>query len=365
MAQKRQTQQPILAKFQQVGSTQITQIQQRDEEIAELRQQLETLQRTPHQTGGILMYPIQEFVPLRLRDGLAQPRKYFDPKTMEQLKKSIEKVGVQEPLLVRRGLDGKLEIVSGERRWRCGKELQLSKLPVIERNLDDEHALEIALVANLIRDDLNMVEETDSIIALISLRLQIPLKQLSPTLIKVKNLRHRHQKSNTEIVQELRNVNSDYSGIITEASLSHVDTILSEFGIGLESFVTNRLIALKKMPASLLEAVRKGAIAFSKADVIRRSNLPESEQETILQQAISKKLTKADLMETVRAVKAASIIQAEQRESDLKNKIYERHRKIRQPKNWKKIETDAKLKRKMQHVEQILGEVIDALEGEE
>ena len=364
MAQKRQTQQPILAKFQQVGSTQINQIQKRDEEIVELRRQLETLQRTPHQAEGILTYPIQEFVPLRLRDGLAQPRKYFDPDAMELLRKSIEKVGVQEPLLVRRGPDRKLEIVSGERRWRCSKELQLSELPVIERDLDDEHALEIALVANLIREDLNMVEETDSIITLISLRLQLPLEKLSPTLIKIKNLRHRHQKSDAEIVQVLCDVDSDYSRIITEASLSHVDAIFSEFGIGLESFVTNRLIALQKMPTSLLEAVRKGTIAFSKADVIRRSNLPESEQETILKQAVSKELTKADLMEAVRAAKAASITEGRQKEPDLKNKIHERHRKIRQSKNWQKIEADAKLKRKMQQVEQILAEVIDALEGE-
>jgi len=85
MAQKRQaTQQPIFEKFQQVGAAQAGQLQQRDEEIAQLRQQLEDLQKAPT-SSGVPQYPIQEFVPLRLREGLTQPRKYFEPAAMEKL----------------------------------------------------------------------------------------------------------------------------------------------------------------------------------------------------------------------------------------------------------------------------------------
>jgi ParB family chromosome partitioning protein len=358
MAQKRQaTQQPIFEKFQQVGAAQAGQLQQRDEEIAQLRQQLEDLQKAPA-SAGVPQYPIQEFVPLRLREGLTQPRKYFEPAAMEKLKQSIAKVGVREPLLVRRGADGKLEIVSGESRWRCSKDLNLETLPAIESDLNDEQALEIALISNLIRENLNLVEETDSIIALIGLKFDLDAESLAQALIRIKNLRRARSLDDEQVVEEMGDY---YSGIITLDALSQIDRIFAQFGLTLESFVTNRLIAVQKMPENLLEAVREGRVAFSKADVIRRSSLPPEIQEDLLQE-VEGGLAKSALLERVKELKQADADSAA--EIDPPQQFRQSAQKLYSKKAWKRIQSDAKLKRKFQRLQSLADELLEALDGE-
>lgn len=360
MVQKRQaTQQPIFQKFQQVGAAQAGQIQQRDEEIAQLKQQLEELQKAPVSEGGVPQYPIQDFVPLRLRDGLTQPRKFFDPTAMEKLKQSIAKVGIREPLLVRRGPDEKLEIVSGESRWRCGKDLKLETIPAIESKLDDEQALEIALVSNLIRENLNLVEETDSIVALIGLKFGLDAESLSQTLIRIKNLRRARSLNDEQVVQEMSDY---YSGIITLDVLSQIDRILSQFGLTLESFVTNRLIAVQKMPESLLESVREGRIALSKADIIRRSNLPPETQEDLLKQA-EEGIAKSALLERVKKLKRSNL--EADGDIDLPQKFRKSAQKLYSKKSWSRIQTDSKLKKKFQRLQALADELLEALDIED
>lgn len=344
------------------------QIHERDEEIVELKQQLEALRLSPEESDGVRRYPIEQFVPLRLPDGLTQPRKYFDPNGMEKLKLSIQKVGVQEPLLARRGSDGRLEIVSGERRWRSAKDLQLIELPAILKELDDEQALEIALIANLMREDLNPVEETDSIVALVALRLKVNHEQLPSILFKIKNLRSRYKKSDQQILQDLQEENAENSGILTETAIKDIDSILAEFGLGLESFVANRLVALQKMPELLLEAVRKGDIGLSKADVIRKSELPLDDQEKILEKAINDGLTKQDISKQVQALKYSptevSVKRPSTEQVDLKTQVHQRYQNVRQKKIWKRIESSPKLKKKMERVNALLSELLASVAEE-
>ncbi|MEM9007176.1 MAG: ParB/RepB/Spo0J family partition protein [Cyanobacteria bacterium P01_F01_bin.86] len=337
-----------------------TQLYQRDEEIVELKQQLELLSQSAGVPGGVQMYPIERFAPLKLPDGLTQPRKYFDPEGMAKLKRSIAKVGVQEPLLVRHGASNTLEVVSGERRWRSGQELQLTELPAIEKNLNDEQALEIALIANLMREDLNPVEETDSIIALIALRLKLNRENLPSVLFKVKNLRTRYQKSNEEIAQALQ-ATAENSEILTAIAIGDIDSILAEFSISLESFVANRLAALQKMPESLLGAIRRGEIGLSKADVIRRADLSLQAQETMLAKVIEEGLTKQDLAAHVQAVRLASTTVRESAQADLRTQLHQRYQSVRQKKVWKKIEGNPKLKKKMQRVNALLDELLNSV----
>jgi ParB family chromosome partitioning protein len=324
--------------------------------------------------SGVSQYPIEEFVPLRLRDSLTQPRKYFDPVAMERLKQSIASVGVREPLLVRRAADGKLEIVSGESRWRCSWELNLETLPAIENDLDDEDALEIALVSNLIREDLNLVEETDSIIALIGLKFGLEADRLAPALIKIKNLRRAHHFDNDQVVAE---ISDNYSGIITLESLTQIDRIFAQFGLTLESFVTNRLIAVQKMPEDLLDAVREGRVAFSKADIIRRSKLPPAIQQTLLRE-VEAGLAKSTLLERVRELKqgGSSTNLATDLAADLATEVtaevtaeVDPPRQFRQSaqqlygkKAWKRIQSDAKLKRKFQRLQSLADELLEAIQ---
>lgn len=92
-----------------------------------------------------------------------QPRKTFDQKALQELAKSIEKNGLISPPLVRPMPDGTYQLVSGERRWRACRIVGLTEIPVIIRELSDELAMQISLVENLQREDLNPIEEAEGL----------------------------------------------------------------------------------------------------------------------------------------------------------------------------------------------------------
>jgi len=99
-----------------------------------------------------------------------QPRRYFDPVKLEELINAIKSQGVIEPLIVRpiAGRNGAAayELIAGERRLRASRDAGLAAVPVIVRELDDRAALEMSLVENLLREDLNAIEEGRAFIRL-------------------------------------------------------------------------------------------------------------------------------------------------------------------------------------------------------
>jgi ParB family chromosome partitioning protein len=90
---------------------------------------------------------------------------------MQELVESVQQHGVLQPLLVRSRSDDQYELVAGERRYRAAKEVQLAEVPVVIRELSDEEAMQLSLIENLCREDLNPVEETEGILQLLALRL--------------------------------------------------------------------------------------------------------------------------------------------------------------------------------------------------
>ncbi len=88
-----------------------------------------------------------------------QPRSEFDPEQLRELSESIKQRGVVQPLLVRPLPNGRHELIAGERRWRAAREAGLTTIPAIVRDASDQEALEIALIENLQREDLNPIEE--------------------------------------------------------------------------------------------------------------------------------------------------------------------------------------------------------------
>ncbi len=89
----------------------------------------------------------------------SNPRKNFNTEELESLSQSIKAKGVLQPIVVRPASSGGYEIIAGERRWRAAQKALLHDVPVIIKDLDDQEALEIALIENIQRSDLNPLEE--------------------------------------------------------------------------------------------------------------------------------------------------------------------------------------------------------------
>lgn len=102
-----------------------------------------------------------QIIPLsQIHPSTFQPRKDFNEEKLEELASSIKEKGVIQPLIVRKG-EGGFELIAGERRWRASQRAQISSVPVIVREVTDLEVLELALIENLQRDDLNPIEEAE------------------------------------------------------------------------------------------------------------------------------------------------------------------------------------------------------------
>ncbi len=88
-----------------------------------------------------------------------QPRKYFDKQALEELAASIKENGVLQPILVREYVEGRYQIIAGERRFRASKLAEIEEIPTIILDKDDRKSAEIALIENIQREDLNPIEE--------------------------------------------------------------------------------------------------------------------------------------------------------------------------------------------------------------
>jgi ParB family transcriptional regulator, chromosome partitioning protein len=107
----------------------------------------------PEGLGGL-----EEISVAQIRPNPYQPREHFDEEELGSLAESIKEVGILQPVLVRETADG-YELIAGERRWRAARRVGLQQIPALVRETDDASALEHALVENVHRADLNVLEE--------------------------------------------------------------------------------------------------------------------------------------------------------------------------------------------------------------
>lgn len=112
--------------------------------------------------GELRELPVETIVP-----NPSQPRTKFDPDALAGLASSIEESGVVQPLLVRSLRDGGYELIAGERRWRAAKQAGLEKVPAIVRDSEQAERLQVALIENMVREDLNPVDEARACAALV------------------------------------------------------------------------------------------------------------------------------------------------------------------------------------------------------
>lgn len=107
------------------------------------------------ESAGLKRLPVEFIIANR-----SNPRRTFDPEQLEELTNSIREKGVMSPLLVRPSEDPNIfELIAGERRWRAAQRAGLHDVPVIVRDVDDKEALELAIIENVQRADLNPLEE--------------------------------------------------------------------------------------------------------------------------------------------------------------------------------------------------------------
>ncbi|WP_135229983.1 ParB/RepB/Spo0J family partition protein [Deinococcus fonticola] len=191
----------------------------------------------------------------RLKPGQGQPRREFDPAKLEELARSIQEKGILQPLLVRPAGEG-YEIVAGERRWRAAQLAQLAEVPVVIRELTDSEARQIALIENLQREDLNLLDEVDAKLALVSETLQLPADQAKARLMQL--LRQSEGEEHLALTQAFGSLGENWS-----------------------TFARGKLRVLS-WPAPILAAVRTG-LPFSLGAVI--AGAPEEHQTALLKLA--------------------------------------------------------------------------------
>jgi ParB family chromosome partitioning protein len=108
------------------------------------------------ESGALFYCGIEEIIPNR-----SQPRKYFDESKLQELAESIKEKGILEPLIVKK-VDQGYELIVGERRWRAAQKAGLKEVPVLVKEVEGREALELSLIENLQRENLNPIEEAEA-----------------------------------------------------------------------------------------------------------------------------------------------------------------------------------------------------------
>ncbi len=186
-----------------------------------------------------------------------QPRAYFDEEALSELADSIEKHGLLQPIVVRPMLGGTYQIVAGERRWRACRMAGLTSVPVIVKELDDKQTMELALIENLQRRDLNPVEESRGYSRL--------LKEFNLTQDEVAE---RVGKSRTAVTNALRllNLPDDMLTALAEGKISsgHARALLSFEDAAAQQSAF--IMALNGASVRQLEAMAKASKKPKKAE---------------------------------------------------------------------------------------------------
>lgn len=190
----------------------------------------------------------------KLQSGEYQPRQVFDKEALQELAQSIRENGILQPIVARRTKTGKLEIIAGERRWRASQLAGLHEVPVLLRDYDDKQALELAIVENIQREDLNPIEEAEGYSRLIS------EFKLSQQQVAEKVGRDRATVANAvrllSLPEQIKEMISS-----NEISVGHAKVLLSvqdmRKQVELAKKVANEKIAVRKLE-KLVQAANKG-----------------------------------------------------------------------------------------------------------
>ena len=263
-----------------------------------------------------------------------QPRQYFDEASLEELVTTVKEHGVLEPLLVRpTQKTNQYELVAGGRRYRAAQRADLTEVAVIVLSLTDSQALEVALIENLQREDLNPLEETEGILRLLAMKLSIPYEE-------VISLLYRLQK---EVKGKVAH------NVVGESEREMVKAVFSSLGlVSFESFVSHRL-PLLNLPSEIRDALHNGKIAYTKAQALARVKDPEL-RKALLEETLAFDLSLSQIKERIKA----STSQPEL--TSLEAKAKDTIRRFHKAKLWQNPAKKKKFERLLEKMEALLAE---------
>lgn len=245
-----------------------------------------------------------------------QYRRYFDPEKLAQLVASVREHGILEPVLVRPLGDGSYELIAGERRLRAAQELGLTHIPIVAREFSDQEALQVALMENLQRDDLNPIEETEAILELLSIALNTNMEEVKSIIYQAANAKNRGQELRGNVSLQLEKIESYLA-------------VLGRFN--LESLRSSRL-PLLNLPPNVLESLREGKLEYTKARIIARVK-DEQQRDELLTQAIAQNLSLNEIKTRVKQAKADADIE-DTTEQMMVSRMSEMTRRLKKSKAW-------------------------------
>jgi ParB family transcriptional regulator, chromosome partitioning protein len=258
-----------------------------------------------------------------------QPRRYFDAKALEELASSIKTHGVIQPVLVRPLSDGAYSLVAGERRYRASQMAGLDDIPVVIKELTDLEAMQISLVENLLREDLNPIEEVEGILALLAIKLGIELEGVCPLLNRMKKAHDKY-------------------GAAPNPELEQIEEVFKGLGMTWPSFVKNRLPILN-MPEDIKGYVMRGELEYTKARLISR--LPSSEA----REALATQTIMEGLSFTVVQAKVKHLLGEAAKDAGPSRLVQETMKKINRAKAWRDEGKWKEIQAYLDKINQLLG----------
>ena len=266
-----------------------------------------------------------------------QSRHYFNPEKMITLVESVRQHGILEPILLRSLDNHTYELVAGERRYRAAQEVGLDTIPAVVRQMTPDEALQIALVENLQREDISPIEETEAILQLLVLKLNLPVDAVTAQLYRMRHI------TRGEIGQNVL-TSSEYEEAIT--------SVFSSLGIKWESFITSRL-PLLKLPSEILEVLRQGRIEYTKAQAIAKVKDAIVRQD-LLNQVIEQGLSLVQIRELIAALPQPQ--SAKQDQNKLKIQVDTTLRALKKSNIWSDSKKQKRLEKLMQQIESLISD---------
>ncbi|MEI3650394.1 MAG: ParB/RepB/Spo0J family partition protein [Dolichospermum lemmermannii FEM_B0920] len=268
----------------------------------------------------------------KIRLPAQQPRRYFDPEKLSQLVQSVKEHGILQPLLVR-AVNGEFELVAGERRLRAAKEAGLTEVPIITKELSDLQTLQIALLENLQREDLNPVEETEGILELLCMELDVNSGEVISILNQAANAKKRGLDLTENVSRQLEIIESVLLGV-------------GRFSA--ESFRTSRL-PLLNLPDDVLEVLRQGQLEYTKARAIAKLK-DDGERGELLDKVLNENLSLSEIKQLVKELTPGKTTVKE----TLNAKYSEIGKRLKNAQVWEDAKKTKKLEKLLGDLEQLL-----------